>query len=169
MNNTKVGGSGSPQVNQSVPMQETDASSSSQQVKTQDSQQQPVAPKLSEQNKSQLKNEQQITGAMKQAAIQGEFRTHGDLGTFSLTAGDQRVNDAKENARQLIREQLKQRENQAYAQEFSSINEIFKELSPQDKQALLNGPAPDPAKYSKGANDPAFMAELELYNKVLSS
>ncbi|MCI0617254.1 hypothetical protein L0244_30130, partial [bacterium] len=94
---------------------------------------------------------------------------HGDLGTFSLTAGDRRVNDAKENARQLIREQLKQRENQAYAQEFNSINEIFKELSAQDKQALLNGPPPDPTKYSKGANDPAFMAELELYNKVLSS
>ncbi|HEY7160982.1 MAG TPA: patatin-like phospholipase family protein [Acidobacteriota bacterium] len=94
---------------------------------------------------------------------------HGDLGTFSLTAGDQRVNDAKESARQLIREQLKQRDNQAYAQEFSSINEIFKELTPQDKQALLNGPAPDPAKYAKGATDPVFMAELELYNKVRSS
>jgi predicted acylesterase/phospholipase RssA len=94
---------------------------------------------------------------------------HGDLGTFSLTAGDQRVNDAKESARKLIREQLKQRENQAYAQEFNSINEIFKELTPQDKQALLNGPAPDPAKYAKGPNDPAFIAELELYNKVHSS
>ena len=77
MNNTKVGGSGSPQVNQSVPMQETDGSSStSLQVKTQESQQQPVTPKLSEQNKSQLKNEQQITGAMKQAAIQGEYSKH---------------------------------------------------------------------------------------------
>lgn len=94
---------------------------------------------------------------------------HGDLGTFSLTAGDKRVNDAKESARQLIREQLKQRENQAYAQEFGSINEILKELTPQDKQALLNGPAPDPAKYAKGSTDPAFMAELELYNKVRSS
>jgi predicted acylesterase/phospholipase RssA len=94
---------------------------------------------------------------------------HGDLGTFSLTAGDKRVSDAKESARQLIREQLKQRENQAYAQEFSSINEIVKELTPQDKQSLLNGPAPDPAKYAKGATDPAFMAELELYNKVRSS
>lgn len=94
---------------------------------------------------------------------------HGDLGTFSLTAGDKRVNDAKESARQLIREQLKQRENQAYAQEFGSINEILKELTPQDKQALLNGPAPDPAKYAKGSTDPAFMAELELYNKVRAS
>jgi hypothetical protein len=55
---------------------------------------------------------------------------HGDLGTFSLTAGDKRVNDAKESARQLIREQLKQRDNQAYAQEFSSVNEIVKELTP---------------------------------------
>jgi predicted acylesterase/phospholipase RssA len=94
---------------------------------------------------------------------------HGDLGTFSLTAGDKRVNDAKESARQLIREQLKQRENQAYAQEFNSINEIFSELTPQDKQALLNGPAPDAAKFAKGSNDPAFIAEMELYNKVRSS
>ena len=72
MNNSRVGGSGTPQVNQSVNTQDTEASSS-QQVKTQQPQDQPAAPKLSEQNKSQLKNEQQITGAMKQAAIQGEF------------------------------------------------------------------------------------------------
>jgi predicted acylesterase/phospholipase RssA len=93
---------------------------------------------------------------------------HGDLGTFSLTADNQRVLDAKESATQLIREQLKQRENQAYAQEFSSIDEIYKEFNPHDKQSLLNGPPPDPANYSEGTKDPGFRAELELYNKVLS-
>src|SRR5262245_43760295 len=73
MNNSRVGGSGSPQVNQSVNTQDTEALSSTPQTNTQQPPDQAVAPKLTEQNKLQLKNEQQITGAMKQAAIQGEF------------------------------------------------------------------------------------------------
>jgi predicted acylesterase/phospholipase RssA len=92
---------------------------------------------------------------------------HGDLGTFSLGAGSKRIQAAKEHAREMIREQLKQRENQAYAQEFGSVNEIFKELSAQDKSALLKGPAPNPAQYSQGVNDKNFQADMDLYNLVV--
>jgi hypothetical protein len=92
---------------------------------------------------------------------------HGDLGTFSLNANQKQIASAKEHATSLIREQLKQRENQAYAQEFDSLGEIFKELSPQDKDALMKGPAPNPAQYGKGVGDPNFQADMDIYNMVV--
>lgn len=92
---------------------------------------------------------------------------HGDLGTFSLTASPERIEAAKKQATELIREQLKQRENQAYAQEFDSVDEILRELSPQEKAAVSKGPIPNPAQYPKGAGDPNFQADLDLYNKTL--
>jgi len=92
---------------------------------------------------------------------------HGDLGTFSLTAGPARVAAAKREATRLIREQLKQRENQAYAQEFSSVDEIYRELSPAEKAAIQRGPAPLPTSKGKGQPDPNQLAELALYQRVM--
>lgn len=88
---------------------------------------------------------------------------HGDLGTFSLGASPTRIAAARRHATSLIREQLKQRENQAYAQGFGSVEEIYGELTPAEKAAILKGP---PAPPASGRKDPSYLAELELYNRV---
>jgi predicted acylesterase/phospholipase RssA len=92
---------------------------------------------------------------------------HGELGTGSFTAGQEKIDMAKQKATELMNEQLDQREDQAYAQKFDSVDEIFSELSQNDKEALLNGPIPDPTTYPLGVKDPNFEAEMDLYNKVV--
>lgn len=91
---------------------------------------------------------------------------HGDIGTLDLGASPERIDRAQTQATRKMREQIELRQGQAYAQEFSSAEECFVQLTGREKQAIADGPLPDPGAYPQGRGDPGYQFELGLFELV---
>jgi len=98
---------------------------------------------------------------------------HGNLGTFSFVlpgfAG--KSAQAREHAQMLMRQQIAQRQAQAYDQDFTDIddaaNSMLQDLSSADKVSILRAGPPEPHNYEGGVKDPQFLLDHTLLARVM--
>jgi len=89
--------------------------------------------------------------------------SHGDIGMMDFRASPKRREKAKEAAAEKAREQIAFRKEQAFYQQYDSVEEIYSRLTPEEKQAIHDLPAP----FSNDPENVKFKLELELYRLVM--
>lgn len=88
---------------------------------------------------------------------------HGDIGTLDMGASQERVAAAQAMSQLKTLEMIEQRMDQAYAVQTDSLEEAVVMMSPSDKQAILDGGAPNPVSYPRGADDEQYRIDARIW------
>jgi|GEM_PF-726298 len=93
---------------------------------------------------------------------------HNDIGTMDLKASSVRVQLAQAQSTLMALKQIENRQELDFTQDFESVEEAAQYLTTEEKQAVLEFGKPDPKDYAGGDTNKAYLAELRLYQLLLS-